>query len=121
MDEYGEIQGLVTPHDLLEAIAGEFKTPCVEDAWAVQRQDGSWLLDGLIPIPELKDRLALAEAPEEERGRYHTLAGMLMLLLGRLPRTGDFVDWNGWRFEIVDLDGRRIDKVQASLRPAPDA
>lgn len=117
VDEYGEIQGLVTPQDLLEAIAGEFKTPSVEDAWAVQRHDGSWLLDGLIPVPELKDRLGLTAVPEEERGRYHTLSGMLMLLLGRLPRTGDLVDWNGWRFEIVDLDGRRIDKVQASLRP----
>ena len=60
VDEYGEIQGLVTPQDLLEAIAGEFKTPSVEDAWAVQRADGSWLLDGLIPVPELKDRLGFA-------------------------------------------------------------
>ena len=114
VDEYGEVEGLVTPHDLLEAIVGEFKAPSVEDAWAVQRSDGSWLLDGGIPIPELKERLGLALLPEEERGRYHTLSGMLMLLLGRLPRTGDSVSWNGWRFEIVDLDVRRIDKVHAS-------
>jgi putative hemolysin len=118
VDEYGEIQGLVTPQDLLEAIAGEFKTPSVEDAWAIQRADGSWLLDGLIPIPELKDRLAFASVPEEEYGRYNTLSGMVMLLLGRLPHTGDMVEWDDWRFEIVDMDGRRIDKVLAS-RPAP--
>src|SRR5262249_28067952 len=68
VDESGEIQGLVTPQDLLEAIAGEFKTPSVEDAWAIQRADGSWLLDGLIPVPELKDRLGFAKVPEEEHG-----------------------------------------------------
>ncbi|MCK6430383.1 MAG: hemolysin family protein, partial [Burkholderiaceae bacterium] len=83
VDEYGEIQGMVTLQDLFEAIAGEFKTPRVEDAWAIQRQDGSWLLDGLIPIPELKDRLGFTLVPEEELGRYNTLSGMVMLLLGR--------------------------------------
>jgi putative hemolysin len=119
VDEYGEIQGLVTPQDLLEAIAGEFKTPSVEDAWAVQRADGSWLLDGLIPIPELKDRLAFSSVPEEERGRYNTLSGMVMLLLGRLPHVTDVVDWQGWRFEIIDMDGRRIDKVLAVHLPLP--
>ncbi|HXF46212.1 MAG TPA: hemolysin family protein [Burkholderiaceae bacterium] len=120
VDEYGEIQGLVTPQDLLEAIAGEFKTPSVEDAWAVQRPDGSWLLDGLIPIPELKDRLGVDTVPEEEYGRYNTLSGMVMLLLGRLPHTGDSVSWKNWRFEIVDMDGRRIDKVLATPVPQQD-
>lgn len=119
VDEYGEIQGVVTPQDLLEAIAGEFKTPSNEDAWAVQRGDGSWLLDGLIPIPELKDRLGLPTAPEEELGRYNTLSGMVMLLLGRVPRTTDAVEWEGWRFEIVDMDSRRIDKVLATRLPKP--
>ncbi|MEW5878887.1 MAG: hemolysin family protein [Pseudomonadota bacterium] len=114
VDEYGEIQGMVTLQDLFEAIAGEFKTPRSEDAWAIQRQDGSWLLDGLIPIPELKDRLGFTLVPEEELGRYNTLSGMVMLLLGRVPRTGDSVEWSGWRFEIVDMDGRRIDKVLAT-------
>lgn len=114
VDEYGEIQGMVTLQDLFEAIAGEFKTPRVEDAWAIQRQDGSWLLDGLIPVPELKDRLGFAQVPEEELGRYNTLSGMVMLLLGRVPHTGDAVEWAGWRFEIVDMDGRRIDKVLAT-------
>ena len=108
-----QVQGLVTLQDLLEAIAGEFKPSRGEDAWAVQRSDGSWLLDGLIPIPELKDRLGFSTAPEEELGRYNTLSGMLMLLLGRVPVTADRVDWQGWRFEIVDMDKHRIDKVLA--------
>ena len=117
VDEYGEVQGLVTPQDLFEAIAGEFKTPSPEDAWAVQRKDGSWLLDGLIPVPELKDRLELERVPEEDYGRYNTLSGMLMLLLGRVPHTADVAEWEGWRFEIVDMDHKRIDKVLATRLP----
>ena len=114
VDEYGEVQGVISVRDVLEAIAGEFNAPGDGDAWAVQREDGSWLLDGLIPVPELKDRLALKELPEEDRGRYNTLAGMVMLLLGRLPRTADVVEWDAWRFEVVDLDGKRVDKVLVS-------
>jgi putative hemolysin len=114
VDEYGEVQGVITVRDVLEAITGEFKTAREEDAWAVQRDDGSWLFDGLIPVPELKDRLDLKDLPEEDRGRYNTLAGMVMLLLGRLPLTADSVEWEGWRFEVVDLDGKRVDKVLAT-------
>lgn len=114
VDEYGEVQGMITVRDVLEAITGEFRSEADAGAWAVQREDGSWLFDGLIPTPELKDRLALKELPEEDRGRYNTLAGMIMLLLGRLPETADHVEWEGWRFEVVDLDGKRVDKVLAS-------
>ena len=117
VDEYGEVLGIVTLQDVLEAITGEFKTPHPEESWAVARNDGSWLLDGLIPIPELKDRLDLPSVPEEERGRYNTLSGMLMLLLGNIPRTGDSCEWEGWVFEVVDLDGLRIDKVLATPKP----
>ncbi len=119
VDEYGEVQGLVTLQDVLEAVTGEFKPRHQEDAWAVQRDDGSWLLDGLIPIPELKDRLELKAVPEEDKGRYHTLSGMMMWLLGRLPSTGDAGEWEGWRLEVVDLDGKRVDKVMASRLPDP--
>ncbi|KRB70402.1 hemolysin family protein [Noviherbaspirillum sp. Root189] len=118
VDEYGEVQGIVTLQDVMEAITGEFKTHRAEDAWAVQREDGSWLLDGLIPIPELKDRLSLKGVPEEERGRYNTLSGMMMLLLGRIPATADQCEWEGWTFEIMDLDGKRIDKVLATPKQA---
>ena len=114
VDEYGEVQGVISVRDVLEAIAGEFNAPGDGESWAVQREDGSWLLDGLIPVPELKDRLGLKELPEEDRGRYNTLAGMVMLLLGRLPRTADVVEWNAWKFEVVDLDGKRVDKVLVS-------
>ena len=117
VDEYGAVQGVITERDLLEAITGEFGAPSDEDAWAVRREDGSWLMDGLIPVPELKDRLELKELPEEDRGRYNTLAGMIMLLLGRLPHTADAVEWAGWRFEVVDLDGKRVDKVLVSPVP----
>jgi len=105
---------VITVRDVLEAITGEFSAPADDDAWAVERGDGGWLFDGLIPVPELKDRLDLRELPEEDRGRYNTLAGMIMLLLGRLPCTGDAVDWQGWRFEVVDMDGKRVDKVMAT-------
>lgn len=121
VDEYGEVQGIVTLQDVLEAITGEFKPERVEDAWAVQRDDGSWLLDGLIPIQELKDRLNISHVPEEERGRYNTLSGMMMLLLGKIPHTGDRCEWANWEYEIVDLDGLRIDKVLAVRRPQPDS
>lgn len=114
VDEYGVVQGVITLRDVLEAITGEFTPHLAEDAWAVQREDGSWLVDGMIPVPELKDRLGLKQLPDEDRGRYNTLAGMVMLLLGRLPQTTDAVEWAGWRFEVVDLDGKRVDKVLAS-------
>ena len=115
IDEYGEVQGIVTLQDLVEAITGEFRPRDPKTSWAVQRADGSWLLDGHIPVPELKDRLGLSTVPEEERGRYHTLSGMMMMLTGRLPKTADSVDWEGWRFEIVDMDGKTIDKVLATM------
>lgn len=118
VDEYGQVLGMVTLRDVLEAIVGEFKPREPGDAWAIARNDGSWLLDGLIPVPELKDRLRLRAVPEEERGQYHTLSGMLMVLLGRLPKTTDAVEWEGWRFEIVDMDGKQVDKVLATPLPA---
>ncbi|MDP2165447.1 MAG: hemolysin family protein [Hydrogenophaga sp.] len=119
IDEYGEVQGIVTLQDLIEAITGEFSPKDPETSWAMQREDGSWLLDGYIPVPELKDRLQLDSVPDEERGRYHTLSGLMMLLTGRLPKEADSVTWEGWRLEIVDMDGRTIDKVLATRISAP--
>jgi putative hemolysin len=114
IDEYGEINGLVTLADVLQAVTGEFRPRGLKDAWAVQREDGSWLLDGLIPVPELMDRLGLKSVPEEGRRRYHTLSGLVMWLSGQLPQTGDVLTWENWRLEVVDLDGKRIDKILAT-------
>lgn len=114
VDEYGETQGLVTLQDLLEAVTGEFVPRNIEDSWAIQRSDGSWLLDGLIPVPELKDSLDLRNVPEEDKGVYHTLSGLVMWLLGRMPQTGDITEWEQWRLEVVDMDSNRIDKVLAT-------
>ena len=114
VDEYGVVQGLMTPRDLLEAITGELQPGAAADAWAVEREDGSWLLDGLMPTAELKSRLDIRELPDEEKGRYNTLAGLLMSVSGKLPETGARISCEGWIFEVVDLDGKRIDKVLAA-------
>ncbi|UUZ64640.1 hemolysin family protein [Polaromonas sp. P1-6] len=114
VDEYGVVQGLMTPMDMLEAITGELQPGAQVDAWAVEREDGSWLIDGVMPISELKARLDIKELPEEGRGRYNTVAGLLQSVSGRLLETGESVDCVGWRFEVLDLDGKRIDKVLAT-------
>ena len=118
VDEYGEVQGLLTPRDLLEAITGELKPETAVDAWATQETDGSWSLDGLMPINELKARLAIRELPEEDRGRYNTVAGLLLYGLGQLPPVGAIYDCAGWRFEVLHMDGRRIDRIRAIALPA---
>ncbi len=120
VDEYGVVQGVMTPGDLLEAITGELQPKAQTDAWATQREDGAWLLDGLMPVNELKARLDIDELPEEDRGRYNTVAGLLMAVSGRLPAVGDRIEAAGWEFEVVDLDGKRIDKVLATLVAQPD-
>lgn len=119
VDEYGVVQGLLTPGDLLEAITGELKPEAAGDAWATPRPDGTWLLDGLMPIAELKTRLAIDALPDEDRGLYNTLAGLLMAVSGQLPGVGERVSCAGWQFEVVDLDGRRIDKVLAARESSP--
>ena len=116
VDEYGVVQGLLTPRDLLEAITGELQPGAQIDAWATERDDGSWLLDGLMPVSELKVRLGIDELPEEDRGRYNTVAGLLMSVSGHLPVVGERIECDNWRFEVMDLDGKRIDKVLASQR-----
>ncbi len=121
VDEYGVVQGLLTPRDLLEAITGELQYGAQTDAWATQREDGSWLLDGGMPVDEVKARLDLDELPDEDRGRYNTLAGLLMALTGHLPKLGERISHQGWVFEVIDLDGRRVDKVLATHRPSPKA
>ncbi len=120
VDEYGVVQGVMTPGDLLEAITGELQPTAQVDAWATLRDDGSWLLDGLMPVGELKARLDIHDLPEESRGRYNTVAGLLMAVSGQLPATGERIECAGWLFEVVDLDGKRIDKVIAARLAVQD-
>jgi len=118
VDEYGVVQGLMTPRDLLEAITGELVQTNADDAsWAVQREDGSWLLDGMMPVQELKSRLNIKSLPQEDEAIYNTLAGLILAVSGRLLQVSEAIYAEGWRFEVVDLDGRRIDKVWASYQP----
>ena len=113
VDEYGVVQGLLTPRDLLEAITGELQPLAQVDAWATEQPDGSWLLDGLMPINELKARLDIKELPSEERGLYNTLAGLILAQLGHLPHIHESMTCEEWVFTVTHMDGRRIDKVNA--------
>jgi putative hemolysin len=118
VDEYGSVQGLVTPNDILEAIVGDLpEAGELIEPLAVQREDGSWLLDGMLPIDELKEILQLGPMPGEDQGVYQTLAGFVMMQLGRIPVVADYFEWGGLRFEVMDMDGNRIDKVLAMPVP----
>jgi len=121
LDEYGSFEGVVTASDLLEAIVGELGPPGrpEEPGRAVERSDGSLLLDGMMPSDELRAQLELPPLPSA--GTYHTVAGLMLALLQRVPREGDRIVWSGWRFEIVDMDGRRVDKVLARREEAAGA
>ncbi|WPB83321.1 hemolysin family protein [Sediminicoccus rosea] len=121
LDEYGSFEGVVTASDLLEAIVGELgPAPASEKPSAVQRHDGSFLLDGMMALDELRDRLDAFELPPQS-GAYHTVGGLMLALLQRIPREGDRIAHAGWRFEIVDMDGRRVDKVLAVREEAAPA
>ena len=114
VDEYGVCQGLLTPRDLLEAITGELKPQVAADAWATREADGAWKLDGLMPVAELKSRLDIEDdLPDEEEGHYNTLAGLLMAVAGHLPKQGEAIEVGGWRFEVLALEGRRVERVRA--------
>lgn len=118
LDEYGGLLGMVTLFDILTAIVGEIPGQGEDfEPEAVQREDGSWLLDGLLDIDQLKEILAVTELPEEERIGYQTLGGFVMSQLGTVPAAGQTFEWNGIRFEILDMDGRRVDKVLVSRVP----
>jgi putative hemolysin len=110
VDEYGEVEGVVTAEDVLEALVGDMPEHRLDEEGAiVRRGDGSMLMDGMLAIDEVKLTLGLDSVPEEET--YHTLAGFILAQLGRVPAEGETVAYGGWRFEVVDMDGQRIDKV----------
>ena len=123
VDEYGEIQGLVTISDLMGAVVGRLQAVenTDEDALVVTRADGSLLVDGSLPVDDLRELMEGAELPDAEEDAYYTLAGMCMHSFGRIPRTGEYFDWAGWRIEIIDLDGARIDKLLLRKLPEEDA
>ncbi|MBX3608490.1 MAG: HlyC/CorC family transporter [Hydrogenophaga sp.] len=117
VDEYGVVQGLLTPRDMLEAITGELSPELPVDAWARQRDDGAWEIDGAMPVAELKSRLEIDSLPDEDKGRYATVAGLMQAASGSLLQNGECVDVGGWRFEVIELDGRRIDRVLITALP----
>jgi putative hemolysin len=112
IDEFGGLQGLLTVHDVIEEIVGQIE---LEEPQATQRQDGSWLLDGMLEVDEFKEIFNLPTLPHEQE--YETLSGFVMLSLGRVPQAADQFEWHGLRFEVIDMDGRRVDKVLVTTLP----
>ncbi len=111
VDEFGSVQGLVTMFDIIEEIVGDIDTP----PQATQRQDGSWLLDGMLEVEDFKEIFNLRHLPDEDE--YETLSGFVMLNLGRVPAAADRFEWNGLSFEVMDMDGKRVDKILVTLVP----
>lgn len=119
IDEYGSIQGIVSLIDVMEAIVGDLPEPGDRRApHAVQRDDGSWLVDGTMDVAEFRSRLNLGPLPGENRDEFETLGGFVLDRFGHIPAAGEKFDWDGWRFEVVDMDGNRVDKVLVTPRPA---
>jgi putative hemolysin len=113
VDEFGSVQGLVTVFDIIEEIVGDIDPP----PQATQRQDGSWLLDGMLEVEDFKEIFNLRHLPDEDE--YETLSGFVMLNLGRIPQAADKFEWNGLTFEVMDMDGKRVDKVLVTTVPKP--
>lgn len=113
VNEFGATEGLVTLSDLMGTVVGDVLSGAAESPMSVQRTDGSWLLDGLLPIDELKELLRLPNLPEEDLGNYHTVGGFVIYQLGRVPKKAESFEWGGWRFEVMDMEKNRVDEVLA--------
>ena len=111
IDEFGSLQGLLTLNDIIEEIVGDIEV----EPQATQRQDGSWLLDGMLEVDNFKEIFKVDALPHEDE--YETLSGFVMMSLGRLPQAADHFEWNGLRLEVMDMDGRRVDKVLVTTLP----
>jgi putative hemolysin len=122
IDEYGGTEGIVTLHDVLEEISGDLHADLAPQV--VQREDGSWLVDGSLPMDDFWEGLGLQERRSSGRQEYRTLGGLVVTSLGRLPSAGDHFEAHGLRFEVMDMDGHRVDKVLVSTAdaapPQPD-
>jgi putative hemolysin len=123
VDEYGDVTGMVTLNDLMGAVIGRVQSGENADAEAlvVERDDGSLLVDGSLPVDDLRELLGGGALPNEDEHDYHTAAGMTIAWFGRIPNTGEHFDWDGWRIEVVDLDGPRVDKLLVQRLPADEA
>lgn len=121
VDEYGDFEGVVTLTDILEALVGDIATPGEDgNPPVVMREDGSWLIDGMVAVDEVKDVTGLTALPGEETGDFHTLGGFMMAQINRVPKVADHFTVEGYRFEVVDMDGRRVDRVLI-MPPKPKA
>ena len=120
IDEYGGMEGLITITDVMRAILGELPDNKGEhEEPIVEREDGSWLVEGMYPVDEFQDTFDLKELPDGDEAAYQTLGGMIMTMLGRVPDAGNRVKWGGYQLEVVDMDGRRVDKVLVTKLPEP--
>ena len=115
VDEYGEVEGLVTLNDVMEAIVGDIpSSDLTEEPLMVQREDGSWLIDGMLPVDKFKDLFDVDGLLDEAKGNYHTVGGFVMMHVGRIPTASDWFEWEGLRIEVVDMDKNRVDKLLVS-------
>ena len=121
VSEFGHTEGIVTVGDLMLSLVGDMMPLAddPEDALAVRRKDGSWLLDGLLAIDDMKDKLDISSVPNEELGNYHTVGGFVLSSLGHIPRKTERFYWSGWDFEVVDVDNNRVDQVLATKQDEP--
>jgi putative hemolysin len=121
VDEYGDVTGLVTVNDLMGAVIGRIQGSEGDDnpTGVVMRDDGSMLVDGALAVEELGELLGVSALPGEDEHDFHTAAGMVIAHFGRIPHAGEHFDWGGWRIEVVDLDGPRVDKLLLQRAPAP--
>ncbi|MDX9975393.1 MAG: hemolysin family protein [FCB group bacterium] len=121
VDEYGSLEGLITLRDVLSEVVQGIPSPDTEEEpMAFRREDGSWLLDGALPVDRFKDLLDLPELPDEEGGYYQTLGGLVMMQVGHIPTAGEHFEWQGLSIEVMDMDGHRVDKVLAKKLPPPE-
>lgn len=112
IDEYGTVQGIVTLHDVLEAMVGDLPSAeLTEEPGVIRRKDGSWLVDGLLPMDKFRELVGAGVVPEDSAGRYHTIAGLMLFHFKHIPSAGSRFERSGWQFEVIDMDGNRIDKI----------
>ena len=118
MDEFGGLAGMVTLRDVIEHLVGDL--PSYDEdikQEIVKRDDGSWLVDGMLPVSEFKDYFEFEELPLEEKNGYNTVAGFVVTNIGHIPQAGNYFVWEGYRFEVIDMDGTRVDKVMVMQVP----